>query len=103
MLTFANSTEQNTVSLSQSNVTTKRKPKKETKTFKLKKEEFTLSLFTDNMIFYTENPNIPQKNDSVQFSSVVSNSLRPHGSQHARLPCPSPTPRVYPNPCPLSR
>ena len=70
MLTFANSTEQNTVSLSQSNVTRKRKPKKETKTFKFKKEEFTLSLFTDNMIFYRENPNIPQKNDSVKFSSV---------------------------------
>ena len=41
---------------------------------------------------------------SVQFShSVVSNSLRPHESQHARPPCPSPTPRVHPNPCPLSR
>ena len=40
---------------------------------------------------------------SVQFSiSVVSNSLWPHESQHARLPCPSPTPGVYPNPCPLS-
>ena len=39
---------------------------------------------------------------SVQFSrSVVSNSLRPHGLQHARLPCPSPTPRVYSNSCPL--
>ena len=34
-----------------------------------------------------------------QFSpSVVSNSLRPHEPQHARPPCPSPTPRVYPNP-----
>ena len=34
---------------------------------------------------------------SVQFSrSVVSNSLRPHKPQHARPPCPSPTPRVYP-------
>ena len=33
--------------------------------------------------------------DSVQFSrSVVSNSLRPHGLQHIRPPCPSPTPRV---------
>ena len=33
----------------------------------------------------------------VQFShSVVSDSLRPHGLQHARPPCPSPTPRVYP-------
>ena len=40
---------------------------------------------------------------SVQFSrSVVSDSLRPHESQHARLSCPSPTPRVYPNSCPLS-
>ena len=36
---------------------------------------------------------------SVQFSrSVVSDSLRPHELQHARPPCPSPTPRVYPNP-----
>ena len=35
--------------------------------------------------------------------SVVSNSLRPHEPQHARPPCPSPTPRVHPNPCPLSR
>ena len=43
-------------------------------------------------------------NSSVQFShSVVSNSLRPHGLQHARPPCPSPTPGVYPNSCPLSR
>ena len=41
---------------------------------------------------------------SVQFSrSVVSDSLQPHESQHARPPCPSPTPRVYPSPCPLSR
>ena len=41
---------------------------------------------------------------SVQCScSVVSDSLRPHEPQHARLPCPSPTPRVHSNPCPLSR
>ena len=41
---------------------------------------------------------------SVQFShSVVSNSLRPHGLQHARPPCPSPIPRIYSNPCPLRR
>ena len=39
--------------------------------------------------------------DSVQFSrSVVSNSLRPQGLQHARLPCPSPTPRAYSDSCP---
>ena len=41
--------------------------------------------------------------NSVQFShSVVSDSLRPHESQHARPPCPSPTPRVYLNSCPSS-
>ena len=40
----------------------------------------------------------------VQFSrSVVSNSLRPHESQHARPPCPSPTPRVHSDSRPLSQ
>ena len=38
-----------------------------------------------------------------QFSSVVSNSLQPHGLQHTRPPCPSPTPGVYSNSCPSSR
>ena len=41
---------------------------------------------------------------SVHFShSVVSDSLRPHESQHARPPCPSPTPGVHPNSCASSR
>ena len=41
---------------------------------------------------------------SVQFShSVVSDSLQPHGLQHTRPPCPSPTPGAYPNSCPLSQ
>ena len=41
---------------------------------------------------------------SVQFSSsVVSDSLRPHEPQHARPPCPAPTPRIHPNPSPLSQ
>ena len=41
---------------------------------------------------------------SVQFScSVVSDSLRPHESQHARPPCPSPTPGVHPDSRPLSQ
>ena len=41
---------------------------------------------------------------SVQFSrSVVSDSLWPHGLQHARPPCPSPTPGAYSNSCPSSR
>ena len=47
--------------------------------------------------------NIWGTNSSGQFShSVVSDYLWPHESQHARPPYPSPTPRVYPNPCPLS-
>ena len=41
---------------------------------------------------------------SIQFSrSVMSDSLQPHEPQHARPPCPSPTPRVHPNPCPSSQ
>ena len=40
----------------------------------------------------------------VQFShSVMSDFLRPHEPQHARPPCPSPSPGVHPNPCPSSR
>ena len=51
---------------------------------------------------------IPKKNyvpfsSSVQFShSVLSDSLRPHGLKHTRLPWPSPTPWAYPNSCPLT-
>ena len=40
---------------------------------------------------------------SIQFScSVVSDTSQPHGLQHARLPCPSPTPRACSNSCPSS-
>ena len=56
----------------------------------MEKEEYKL---ITNINLYT----------SVQFShSVVSDSLPPQELQHARPPCPSPTSRVYPNPCPLS-
>ena len=45
----------------------------------------------------------PKVQDSVQFScSVVSGSLQPHESQHARPPCPSPTPGVHSDSCPSS-
>ena len=51
-----------------------------------------------------ENVDKELPNPAVQFSrSVVSSFFRPHGLQHARPPCPSPTPGVYPNSCPLSR
>ena len=43
-----------------------------------------------------------EKKEKVQFSrTVVSDSLQPHGLQHARPPCPSLTPRLYSNSCPL--
>ena len=54
------------------------------------------TLQTDSLL--SEPPN------SVQFSrSVVSDSLPPHELQHARLPCPSPAPRVHSDSCPLSQ
>ena len=54
--------------------------------------------------FSTAKPAFQQMFSSVQFSSsVMSNSLRPHESQHATPPCPAPTPRVYSELCPSSR
>ena len=47
---------------------------------------------------------LPREVCSVQFSrSVMPNSFQPHGLQHARLPCPSPTLRLYSNSCPFSQ
>ena len=55
-------------------------------------------------LFTTEPIGKPRVEGSVQFSlSVVSDSLWPHKPQHVRPPCPSPTPKVYPNSCPLSQ
>ena len=52
---------------------------------------------------YSHSSWIPFCFPSVQFSrSVVSNSLHPHGLQHTRPPCPSPTPGACSNSCPLS-
>ena len=56
----------------------------------------------------SEPPGKPKK-PAVQFSSVavqfrvMSDSFQPYETQHARPPCPSPTPGVHPNPCPLSQ
>ena len=60
------------------------------------------------LLLYTESHNLHPQSClpvlSVQFScSVMSDSLRPHGPQHTRPPCPSPIPGVYPNSCPLSQ
>ena len=62
----------------------------------------TLSVFWAFCWFI--NVSIRPQFSSVQFSrSVVSDSLRPHESQHARPLCPSPTPGVHSNSCPSSR
>ena len=52
----------------------------------------------------SEHPLVSAQFSSVHFGrSILSNSLRPHRLQQARPPCPSPTPRVHSNPCPLSQ
>ena len=55
-------------------------------------------------LFYCLNMLLLHMSSSVQFShSVMSNSSWSHGLQHARLPCPLPTPRAYSNSCPSSQ
>ena len=62
-------------------------------------ESFSLS-FSDIYFLYP----LLDSFSSVQFShSVMSDSLRPHESQHARSPCSSPTPRVHSDSCPSSQ
>ena len=67
---------------------------------------WSLALQVDSSL--SEPPGKPQwhaeRHSSVQFNhSVVSDSLQPRGLQHARLPCPSPTPRACTNSYPLTR
>ena len=62
------------------------------------------SLPSAHVVVFCTSPSNCYCFSSVQFSrSVVSESLWPHESQHARPLCPSPTPRDYSNSCPLSR
>ena len=70
-------------------------PEKKTKVAKL----IWGSKTTDFLLRASKQMLSPQ---SVQFSSVVFDSLRPQGLQHTRLPWPSPTPWACPNSCPLS-
>ena len=56
-----------------------------------------------NYLFWLILSELKNQFSSVHFSrSVVSNSLQPHELQHARPPCPSPTPGVHPDSCPSS-
>ena len=67
-------------------------------------EFFTTGTTWEVLGLCTEMQLIFVSDSSVQFShSLVSSSLQPHGLQHTRPPCPSPTPRVYSNSCPLNR
>ena len=76
----------------------KNKPKLTLSNWKLKKKN--TSLINSHMYHMLKWPCLC----SVQFScSVVSDSLRPHKSQHTRPPCPSPTTGVHSNSCPLSQ
>ena len=66
--------------------------------------DWTLVSCIAGKFFTTEPPGKSIIGSSVQFSrSVVSDPLQPHESQHARPPCPSPTPGVHPNSCPSSQ
>ena len=66
--------------------------------------EKSTQFYKDMRTWYYLNHIICQWTYSVQFScSVVSNSLRPHESQHAKPPCPSPTPGVHSDSRPSSQ
>ena len=65
---------------------------------------FDIHIWTPGLVLVYWFYSLCSSNRHVQFShSVVSDSLRPHESQHARPPCPSPTPGVHPNSRPSSR
>jgi len=75
------------------------------KKFKTTKMSFSKRMDKQTAVHIVEYYSVIKLNEySVQFShSVVSDSLRPHESQHVRPPCPSPTPGVHPDPCPSSQ
>ena len=72
--------------------------------YKLHKVTKARSHIYSSRIWMNKEPEMTAFDISFQFSrSVVSDSLRPHGLQHARLPCPSPTPQACSNSCPSCR
>ena len=73
-------------------------------TFKLTSNIMIFIIFISTLYLYFYPTVRSVQFSSVQFSlKVILDSLWPHESQHARPPCPSPTPRVYPNSCPSNR
>ena len=67
-------------------------------------EQINLDCQNNKEVFWLMKLEARGRQASVQFScSVMSDSLRSHGLQHTRLPCPSPTPGACSDSCPLSR
>ena len=63
-----------------------------------------MPMYSSNFLITKPSYHLKSLSSSAQFScSIVSDSLRPHGLQHARPPCPSPIPGACSNSCPLSR
>ena len=68
------------------------------------REDIRTWLWQTRLVTFSKFISVLLRQPSVHFShSVVSYSLWPHEPQYARPPCPSPTPGVHSNPCPLSR
>ena len=65
--------------------------------------EFQLFKFNESRVWSTHSLVCFQIRSDQISHSVVSDSLRPHESQHARPPCPSPTPGVHSDSCPSSQ
>ena len=67
--------------------------------------KLTLSLTFKHIYFLWKSRSLPNHHERASDSSVAHPcpTLRPHGMQHARLPCPSPAPGAYSNSCPSSR
>ena len=62
-----------------------------------------MPMYSSNFLITKPSYHLKSLSSSAQFScSIVSDSLRPHGLQHARPPCPSPIPGACSNSCPLS-
>ena len=63
-----------------------------------------VSIYVNQLLFYKEVHFLPliSVNSVSSVAHSCLDSLRPHGLQHTRLPCPSPTPRACTNSCPLS-
>ena len=61
-----------------------------------------INVFYISQLFFKRTVSLPVQPQFISVQSLSCDSLQPHGLQHARPPCPSPTPGVYSNSCPSS-